>query len=54
MTPGEIVDDAATRVNRAGGALTAMVVKRRIVRATLEDVAEVLEGVVRRLREVLG
>lgn len=54
MTPGEVLDDAATAVNRAGGALTAMVIRKRIVRAALEDVADALDGVVRRLREVLG
>lgn len=54
MTPGEVVDDAATSVNRAGGASTAMVIKRRIVRGTLSEVADALDEVVRKLREVLS
>lgn len=54
MTPGEIADDAATRINCAGGALTSMIVRRRIVRGTLAEVADALDGVVRKLREVLS
>lgn len=54
MTPGALADRAWAAINRAGGQLGGMVVKRNLRAHEVREVIEKLEGAKGDLQKVLG